>query len=447
MSFIKTILTLYHRILDFLVLDLWKPTTGRVFSILFGTVRRLLVTTRLFFRERMQFRASALTYSSLLAVVPLLAILFAVAKGFGLSEILQQTIRDNLVADPAVTDTLVGFVQSYLEHTRGGVFLGFGLIMLLYTLFKLTRSIENTFNQIWQVKHARSPLRMLTDYTAVFFLLPVFIVATCGLMIYITSVTKEVVPDVLLLRPTAMTAVETIPYILVCCFFSGLYAFMPNTRVSLRSALIAGIPTGLCFLLLQYGYIHSQVWLSSYNAIYGSFAALPLFMLMCHLSWTLVLFGGTLSYVDQNIRSFYYGRDEVSMSHFDRDCLSIRLAATVCRCFARSEQPLTAAQLADKEQVHLRIAKEVLYELTQAGILIEVTENTDKNIDPVYIPACDIHTLTVPRVLSGLDRTGSTLSPGENTTDEWSDFARQRREMFDKTFEHTLLHELPIKTA
>ncbi len=438
----KTILNLYHRLLDFLVLDLWKPTTGRVFSLLFGTVRRLLVTMRLFLREKMQFRASALTYSSLLAVVPLLAILFAVAKGFGLSGVLQQAIRDNLAADPAVTDTLVGFVQSYLEHTRGGVFLGFGMIMLLYTLFKLTRSIENTFNQIWQVKHARSPLRMLTDYTAVFFLLPIFIVATCGLMIYITSVTNEVVPDVLLLRPTAMTVVETIPYILVCGFFSGLYAFMPNTRVSLRSALIAGIPTGLCFLVLQYGYINSQVWLSSYNAIYGSFAALPLFMLMCHLSWTLVLFGGTLSYVDQNIRSFYYGRDEVSMSHFDRDCLSIRLAATVCRNFAHSETPLTAAQMANKEQVHLRIAKEVLYELTQAGILIEVTENTDKSSDPVYIPAGDIHTLTVPRVLAALDNSGSTLSPAEKTDGKWADFAQQRRKMFDCTFQHTPLHEL-----
>lgn len=131
--------------------------------------------------------------------------------------------------------------------------------------------------------------------------------------------------------------------------FSGLFAFMPNTHVKLSSALKAGIPTGILFQLLQIGYVHSQMWLTSYNAIYGSFAALPLFMLLCQIAWMLVLFGGTLCYVDQNIHSFYYGHDDVRLSRLDHDCLSIRLVTTICRRFARAETPLTATELADIE--------------------------------------------------------------------------------------------------
>ncbi len=435
-----SLINLYHRLTDFLINGLWQPTTGRLFGLLYGTVRRLLLTTKLFFRERMQFRASALTYSSLLAVVPLLAIIFAVAKGFGLSEFLQQSMRENLSLNPEAADTIIGFVQSYLSNAKGGVFLGFGLVMLLFTLFQLTRSIEKTFNQIWQVKQARPPLRMLADYTAVFFLLPVFVVCTSGLIIYVTSAAQEGVPDVFLLRPAAMTAVKVIPCVLVCLFFTGFYAFMPNTRVRLRSALTAGIPTGICFILLQYGYVHSQIWLSSYNAIYGSFAILPLFMLMCQLSWFLTLFGGTLCYVDQNLHSFYYGRSEVGMSRFDRDCLSVRLTATVCRRFADTQPPLTAAQLAEAENVHLRIATDVLYELTQAGILMEATEKGGRQTDTIYIPACDINAITIPRVLSALDHIGSTLSPTDYASGEWATFSEERRSMFDRAFPQTPIH-------
>ena len=152
-----------------------------------------------------------------------------------------------------------------------------------------------------------SIFRMLTDYTAIFFLLPIFIVVSSGLTIFIYSAASQYVPDVLLLRPVALFLVQLLPYLIVCLFFSGLFAFMPNTHVKLSSALKAGIPTGILFQLLQIGYVHSQMWLTSYNAIYGSFAALPLFMLLCQIAWMLVLFGGTLCYVDQNIHSFTTG--------------------------------------------------------------------------------------------------------------------------------------------
>lgn len=444
MSYIKRAILLYRWCLRFIYRGLWEPTTGTMRRLLVGIVRRAILTTRLFLREKMQFRASALTYSTLLSVVPLLAIIFAIAKGFGLDSYTEQWIRDNIVAKPEVTDTLVGFVRSYLSHTQGGIFLGFGLIMLLWTLFNLTDSIEATFNQIWQVRQPRAIFRKITDYTAVFFLLPVFIVVTSGLTIFAYSAAREVVPDVLLLRPAAQTLVQTLPYFLLCLFFTALFAFMPNTQVKLRSAFIAGVPTGILFQLLQVGYIHSQVWLSSYNAIYGSFAALPLLMLMCQLSWTITLFGATLCYVDQNIQSFYYGQDEVDMSRLDHDCLCVKLASAVCKRFAASGPAMTARELAESEQVHLRIVTDVLYDLAHAGVVMKVTDESGDS-DATYVPTCDIRLLTVPAVLAALDRIGGRVIGQES--EGWSTFDRQRREMFGRAFADVPVHELPEASA
>ncbi len=440
MGLFSRIYRFYRWIVSFFVWGLWEPTTGTARLVLIGTARRLIVTTRLFFRENMQFRASALTYSSLLSAVPLLAIIFAVAKGFGLAGYVETWIRTNIAAKPEIVDTLVGFVQSYLAHTQGGIFLGFGVLMLLWTLFNLTSSIEMTFNQIWQVERQRPVFRMLTDYTAVFFLLPVFIVVTSGLTIYATTAVQETVPDVLLLRPAAMTAVKAVPYIIVCLFFSALFAFMPNTQVKFRSALVAGIPTGIIFQILQTLYIHSQLWLSSYNAIYGSFAALPLFMLMCQLSWMLTLFGGTLCYVDQNIHSFYYGHDGVEMSRLDRDCLSIRLSVAICKRFAEGKPPLSAAELAEMEQIHLRIVTDVLHGLAKAGIIMRLGEE-NKDAEAAYAPACDLRLLTLPRLLSAIDRSGQDLAITQDS--DWKTVHLARKNMFHAVFPDTPLHRLP----
>lgn len=440
----KKIIQIYRSILRFVLKGLWEPTQGWFKTFLIGIIRRLVLTTKLFFRERMQFRASALTYSSLLSVVPLLAIVFAIAKGFGLSSLIEQAIRDNVAAKPELVDTLVGFADSYLAHTRGGLFLGIGLASLLWTLINLSSSIEVTFNQIWQVKHARSIFRQITDYTAVFFLLPIFIIVSSGISVFTYSMANDIVPDIMILRPAVLYIVQLVPFFIVCLFFSGLYAFMPNTRVNIRSALIAGIPTGIIFQILQNLYIHSQIWLSSYNAIYGSFAALPLFMLMCQISWTICLFGATLSYVDQNIHTFYYGKDLIQTSRSEHDFLSIRLATAICKRFADSYSPYSAEQLARITEIHLRLVTDILHELCKSGIIMEINSE-DKGKSATYIPARDINQITIQSVLLALDRQGDeTAAPHQGSA--WTDYDKKRREMFRKNFPDTPLHKISDET-
>lgn len=428
---------MYRRVLQFALKGLWEPGHGWLRNLLIGIVRRVVLALRLFFRERMQFRASALTYSSLLSVVPLLAIIFAVAKGFGLSSFVEQVIRDNIAAKPELTDTLVGFANSYLAHTHSGLFLGVGLVGLLWTLFNLTSSIETTFNQIWQVEHPRSLFRQVTDYTAVFFLMPVLVIVSAGLSVFTYSAANEMIPDVMLLRPAALSLARLVPFLIVCSFFTGLYAFMPNTHVKFRSALVAGIPVGIVFQLLQNLYVHSQMWLSGYNAIYGSFAVLPLFMLMCQISWTVCLFGAALSYVDQNLSTYYYGKDSVRVSRAEYDYLSLRIATVICRRFALSLPPCSAEQLSRETKIHLRLTTGILSGLCRADMLMAV--NDEKNTT-VYIPAHDIELITPQAVLLSLDRQGDDWNVSERGM-EWTDYTSKRRRMFANSFSDLPLHK------
>ena len=410
--------------------------------LLTAVMRRLVLTVRAFVSERMTYRAAALTYSTLFSIVPLLAIIFAIARGFGLDAFIEERIRENFAAQPEVTDMVMGFVRSYLEHTQGGVFLGVGILLLLWTLTSLTNSIETTFNQIWQVKRERSTFRKITDYTAVFFLLPIFIVVTSGLSIFVSTFVERL-PDILLLRPALVNVFRLAPYVLMCLTFTAMYAFMPNTRVSLRSAFTAGLPAGIAFQALQFFYIHSQLWVTSYNAIYGSFAALPLFLLWCQLSWYVCLFGATLSYVDQNIDSFYYGKELPAMSRRYHDYLCMNLAAAVCRRFAEGRRPPTAAALAEGGKTPIRLATDILYELCRAGLLLEVAGD-EKGESPRFIPARDIHSITPAVLFRTLDAAGGALDRDESAQDDdrWHAYREYRNRLFGGGFADTPLHEL-----
>lgn len=436
---------LYVRAVRFYREDLWNPDAAQghkmPMRVLLAVVRRIVLTVKAFFEERMHYRASALTYITLLSIVPLLSILFAIAKGFGLQQLMEGEIRKAFQAQPELIDTLLGFVNSYLSHAKGGVFLGFGLLLLLWSLLSLTSSIEGTFNQIWQVKRERSFFRKMTDYTAVFFMLPVVMVVASGISIFVTSFVDEL-PDMLLLRPTLLTALRLVPYVIMCLLFTGIFIFMPNTRVKLKSALVAGIPCGIAFQALQLFYIHSQIWLSSYNAIYGSFAALPLFMLWCQLSWYICLLGTTLSYVDQNIDNFYYGGEDTGVDRRLHDFLCLSVMAAVCDKFSHRREPYSVERLAREKHLPIRQVTNIVYELCKRGLLLEIVGD-EKGKAPLFVPACDVGLLTVGSLLGELDggETKKAFRDAEKFGRVWKRYCTLRERMFETGFAEVKLAE------
>lgn len=261
---------------------------------------KLSLTIRFFTAKRVMAQASALTYSTLLAFVPVVAVIFAIARGFGYNKYIEIWFRDALSSQPQAAEAIIGFVNSYLIHTKSGIFLGIGLIFMLYTVLMLMNNVEETFNHVWQVSNSRPIIRSFTNYLAVFLLFPILLIIAIGLSFYMTAFAAEM-SHFEYLGPMVRQLLDLIPYVLLSLLFIGLYIYMPNTKVKPSCAIVPGILAGVGMHILQIVYIHSQIWVTGYNAIYGSFAALPLFMLWIQMSWTICLFGAQLTYTNQNM--------------------------------------------------------------------------------------------------------------------------------------------------
>ena len=386
--------------------DLWQPLPEgncwlRRFT--YSVLKKLLLAIKFFTTKGVMDRASALTYSTLLAIVPIVAVVFAIARGFGFSKYIEVWFRDVLSSQPQVADTIIGFVNSYLVHARSGIILGIGFVFMLWTVLMLTRNVEQAFNDIWQVKSQRSFIRRGTDYLAIFFLVPIIIVVTSGLSIFVSTIASQSV----LIGPLLRFLLWLMPYILMSAVFVGMYMFMPNTRVRFMSALAPGILAGVAMQMLQFFYIHSQIFLSSYNAIYGSFAALPLFMLWVQISWTICLFGAELSYTNQNLEAFSFLNDDGQLSHHDRFVLSAVLLGKICRRLDEGGKPYTALQLKTETGIPMRVAADLLQEMREAGLVFEST-TADAEGETVFQPALSPDKITMDVLATRLDKLGKT---------------------------------------
>lgn len=265
--------------------------------------RIMYLTIRFFTEKRVTAQAAALTYSTLLSMVPILAVVFAIARGFGYNKYIEIWFRQMMSSQPQVADLIVDFVNRYLVHTQSGVFLGVGLLFMLYTVLMLVNNVEETFNEIWRVSNARPLMRSLVNYLAMFFVCPIVILVSMGLSIFMATVANAVERFVLLSSAVRLL-LDVSPFLLMSLLFVLLFVYMPNTKVKWSCAIIPGILAGGAMHLLQLFYIYSQIWVTGYNAIYGSFAALPLFMLWVQISWTICLFGAQLTYTNQNLNRF-----------------------------------------------------------------------------------------------------------------------------------------------
>ena len=274
--------------------------------------RKLYLTIRFFTEKRVMTQASALSYSTLLAIVPILAVVFAIARGFGYNKYIELWFRESLSTQPQVADIIVGFVNSYLVHTQSGIFLGVGLVFMLYSVLMLISNIEDTFNQIWQLSSTRPIIRSITNYLAICFLFPIIIVVSTGLSIFMETV-ADTMDGFRILGPAIRRMLSLAPCVLMSLMFIILYVYMPNTKVRFSSAIVPGILAGIAMQVLQLAYIHSQIWVTGYNAIYGSFAALPLFMLWIQISWIICLFGAQLTFTNENMNRIGFNLESLNV--------------------------------------------------------------------------------------------------------------------------------------
>lgn len=412
------------------MVDIWSIGKGDVSKMRFlfySILKKLLLAIEFTTTKRITSAAAALTYSTLLAIVPIFAVVFGIARGFGYNKYIEEWFRESFSSQPQVSEIIIGFVNSYLVHTKSGLFLGIGLLFMLFTVIMLISNIERTFNDIWQVKKPRSMFRTITDYTSMLLLMPVVIVITSGISIFFATIFKQI-EDTMVIGSLAQFFLQLLPYVLMSGVFIALYLFMPNTKVKLSCALVPGILAGVAMQGLQLFYIHSQIWVSSYNAIYGSFAALPLFMLWIQISWLICLFGAELCYANQNMDDYAFKAKTEDLSHRYKMLLCLVLASCICRNFSEGGKPLSALKLKLATGIPIRIVNDLLYQLVQINILTEIPGG-DKDGESLYQPAECITRLSVGTLIDRMEAQGKwslTIDVKQLSSTAWKSIIAER---------------------
>lgn len=425
-----------NQIKTFLLEDIWRVTDDEVSKkkgMLYNAIKIATLSVKEFTERRVVNKASALTYSTLLAIIPILALLFAIARGFGFSNLLEDQFRNGLGGQAQTAETILSFIDSYLSHAKSGIFIGVGLIMLFYTVLLLTHNMERTFNSIWQVKKPRSLYRKMTDYFSMMLLLPLLIMLSSGISIFMSTFLKNM-EEFFLLAPVIKFLVRLTPFVLTWGMFTALYIFMPNTKVKLKFAIVPGILAGSAFQAFQYLYIGSQIWVSRYNAIYGSFAAIPMFLLWTQISWSICLYGAQLCYVAQNLRNFSFSKETENISRRYHDFLCILIMSLICKRFQTEEPPYTAESLSDEHKIPIRLTTTILYELQDLHMIYETpVEGEDEEM--AYLPSVDINQMNVAMLLSRLDKEGSEAFKIDRSqyTNTWDALAKARESYYKET--------------
>lgn len=437
---------LLTRTIHFVTYDIWRITENEVSGLkelYINTIKTIILAIRGFNSENLQTKASALTYSTLLAIVPLLAVLLGIAKGFGFQEAVQQELFDYFPRQEQELSEAFKFVERYLAQAQGGVIIGVGLILLFYTVINLISSIEDTFNDIWQIQKSRPWHRKISDYLALFLILPVLMTASSGLSIFLSTLQNSFLSSYVFFTPLVELVLNIAPFVITIMAFTGLYVSLPNTKVKFVNGLIAGALAGSAFQFFQFIYISGQIWVNKYNAIYGSFAALPLLLLWLQLSWLICLFGAELAYASQNVKKFSFERDSKNISRRYKDFLTLLIASLIVKRFVNEEKPYTADELSDAYRIPIRITTEILYLLTELHIIIEVNYENDERV-VYYQPALDVNQITVSYLLTKMDEYGSEnfkIDTSRLFNKEWHTLLKTREDMI-KANSNILLKDL-----
>lgn len=397
-----------NKIRNFFEKDIWRLSlTGKHggFKLVIKQVRIFILASRGFAKDNVQLRASSLTFYTLLSIVPVLAMIFGIAKGFGFKEYLQTTLEQNLSGHQAVLKEVMNFADKMLANVKGGFIAGTGLVVLMWSVMHVLGNIESSFNDIWQIKKSRGFSKKLSDYISLIVIAPILIFISSGFTLSQIGDYFNNTFIVSYIGPIIKIIVWVLSFSIIWFVFTLLYIIMPNTKVKFGPAFIGGIIAGTLFHMLQWAYVKFQVFLSGYGAIYGSFAALPLFLMWLQYSWLIVLFGAEIAFASQNVENYELETDSLFISNYNRRLLSLLVTHHIVKTFTEAKPAKTASEISETLDIPVRLVREIIYELLESNI---ISETTTKNIKELaYQPAMDPSNLSVSFIINILDKRGN----------------------------------------
>lgn len=370
-------------------------------GILLRGLAILVISVNRFIKDACTVSASALTFYSVLSFIPIVALTLGIAKGFGVGKILEQQIREQTFTDPQIMEIVVQFANHALENTKGGLITGLGIVILLWSVIKVLGNTELAMNRIWGLRKGRKLTRKFSDYLSILFIAPILLTLISGINVFLTSNLQTIAVEEGFLRYASsviISLVNVVPYLLVWFLFIFLYMFMPATPVKFRYAVLAGIVAGTVYQLVQWFYIRFQIGVSSYNAIYGSLAALPLLLVWLQLSWCIVLWGTELCYIFRNRHFMYRNSRDRENRWLDNVEQAVKVLRYISGEYTQNHGGPTLGQISKNLKISTSKLQIVLHELVEKSVLAELRSDDDIT----YLPVMDLHQLSMADIINRL---------------------------------------------
>lgn len=413
----------FSEIVNFIRYDMWRLTATELDSrskrVGYGIIRTLVLVVRGFTSKNLNDKAKSLTYSLIFAIIPILAMVVAIAKGFGVADVIEQQLNQSFLGETNLVPTIMEMVQRYLDTAQGGVFIGIGILILLWAVYSFFQSVETAFNKIWNVQRSRSILHQFVTYVAIVVLIPVLIVCSAGINIFVHSAVEGLGNVEGLHHFFHQSGGKFIQFLMCWLLFTWMYVAIPNTKVRFMSALIPGILMGTLFQLLQMFSVYLIALLSRTSIVYGAFASVPILMTWLQYTSLLILIGAQMSYAIQNNEEFEYEQDLNRMSRRYKDFIMLYLLNIIIKRFEANEEPLSAHELAIRDKLPIRLVNRLLSRMVETGLLREVFKEGEE--DKTYQPALDTHKISVGMVIDRIDQQGTELFL-QSTTQEMRTF-------------------------
>ncbi len=395
----------FKRVQEFLEKDLWihplkKAEGWRKYA--YHMSRALYIASRGFYTDICFLRASALTFYTLMSIVPILAMSFAVAKGFGFQNHLEEMLYQQFAEQKKLIMEVIGFSRNLLAQTKGGLIAGIGIVILFWTVIKVVHHIEDSMNVIWKVHKSRSFARKFSDYFSLMIISPLFFLMASSFTVIVVSRIQKYIGELPLYETVSsllLFSLKLAPYCLIWTLFTFLYLFIPNTKVRFLSGFCSGIVAGTVYQIVQWGYIYFQIGTSRYNAIYGSFAALPLFLFWVFISWVIFLFGTELAYAFQNVRKYEYNWKSLKKNRRFDLILSLWITHQAINSFHEKERGIIKDEIFELLEIPYSVVEKAFDVLVEEEILLPV-----KNKEEEYIIAIPYENLRIMDVVDIVEK-------------------------------------------
>ncbi|MEQ8324377.1 MAG: YihY/virulence factor BrkB family protein [Vicingaceae bacterium] len=394
------------------LIDLNKVKGPRKMGI--RLIRSLFIALRDFKRDNCQLKASALTFYTLLSIVPVIAMLFGIAKGFGLEKKLEAEIGSDISYNQEVLQYVFELANNMLENTRGGVIAGIGVALLFWSVMKLLGNIEEAFNDIWEIKSSRSLVRKFSDYLSIVLVAPVLTILSGSATVFISTQLSSAANSIEILGffgPIIYYFLSILPLFITTLLFAAIYMILPNTKVNFGSALFGAFIAAIIFSMAEWVYLSFQIGVSKYNAIYGGFAALPLFLIFVQTLWLILLLGAELSFGFQNQGKYEFEMEASDISNSFRFLLSVIIVKGLVKKFKSGETAPSTSELSEGLQIPAKLIRKIIFELVEAKIISEL--NLGEKEESRYQPAIDIAMLDVDFIRRQLNDKGLNELPIE----------------------------------